>query len=66
MYNNLIFEGEYKNGKKWNGQGYDGSKKIVYKLKNDNGIVKEFENSNLIFEGEYLNEKKKWKRKRIL
>ena len=33
VYNNLIFNGEYKNGKKLNGQGYDGSKKIVFKLK---------------------------------
>ena len=26
---NLLFDGEYKNGLKWNGKGYDGENNIV-------------------------------------
>ena len=43
-YNNgeLEFEGEYLNGKKWEGKGYDNSNKIVYELKKGKGLVKEY------------------------
>ena len=53
---NLIFEGEFKNGLKWNGKGYDNHKNIVYELIYGNGKVKEYDYyGNLVFEGEYLN-----------
>ena len=59
----LIFEGEYKNNKKWNGKGYDASKNIVYELINGNGKVKEYNNfGDLSFEGEYLNGVRKGKK----
>jgi len=59
---NLLFEGEYLNGKR-NGKGkeyyYD---EIIfngeYKNGKRNGSGKEYEFSNLIFKGEYLNGKK--------
>ena len=62
----MKFEGEFKNGKKWNGSGYkDG--KIIYKLVVGKGIIKEYNNSNiLIFKGEYLNEKKNKKGKNFI
>ena len=58
-YNNnnngyLIFEGEYLNGKKWNGKGYYDNN-ILYEIKNGKGYIKEYEGENLIFEGEYKN-----------
>ena len=66
---NLIFEGEYLNGKR-NGKGKGLNKKvnIIYELNNNiNGKGKEYDsNGKIKFEGEYLNGKKKWKRKRIL
>ena len=31
--NKLIFKGDYKNGKKWNGKGYDNSGNFIYNLK---------------------------------
>ena len=42
---NVSFEGEFKNGKKWNNLN----------LKNGKGYLKEYKNNVLIFEGEYLN-----------
>ena len=49
----LIFEGEYLKGKKWNGKvlNYD-----VNEIKNGKGYIKEFYDyeNNLIFEGHYL------------
>ena len=65
----LIFDGEYKNGKKlkgkyrdgkkWNGIGYDSkkNKKIKYELHNGNGYIYEYDNylTRLTFEGEYIN-----------
>jgi antitoxin component YwqK of YwqJK toxin-antitoxin module len=39
---NIIFEGEYLNGKRWNGKGYDKNRKIIFEIKNGNGKVKEF------------------------
>ena len=52
----LIFEGEYLNGKKWNGKGYDNLGNIVYELKDGKGLVKEYSYYlRLDFEGEYLN-----------
>ena len=51
---NLIFEGEYKNDKKWNGKGYDDSNNVIYELKNGIGKVKDFYNGKLLFECEYI------------
>ena len=54
-----IFEGEFLNGKRWNGNGYDFKGNIVYKLKNGNGFVKEYNPDNsLLFEGNYINGEK--------
>ena len=53
----LQFEGEFFEGKKWNGKGYDTNKENVYNLKNGKGFVKEYDtySFHLIFEGEYVN-----------
>ena len=55
--NNILeFEGDYLNGNKWNGKGYDLKGNIIYELNNGNGTVREYDNlGNLIFEGEYKN-----------
>ena len=56
----IKFIGEYSNGKRWNGNGYDiyGNKK--FEIKEGKGHIKEYEdhNYNLIFEGDYLNGEK--------
>ena len=59
----LLFEGEYLNGKKWNGKGYNENGYIAYELKNGNGFVKEFcdNDDDLLFEGEYKNGEKNGK-----
>ena len=60
----LEFKGEFLNDKKWNGIGYDENGNIIYRIKNGNGKVKEYDNKdNLKFEGEYLNGKKNGKGK---
>ena len=59
-----IFEGEYKNGEKWNGKvkEYDYYDSLLfegeYKNGKRNGIGKEYYFNALLFEGEYLNGKK--------
>ena len=54
--NKIKFEGEYINGQKWNGIGYDINGKKQYELKNGSGYLFEYNNSNsLIFEGEVIN-----------
>ena len=59
-YNKLKFEGEFLNGKKWNGKGYDLENNVVYELKEGKGFIKEYYyNGNLKYEGEYLNGKGK-------
>ena len=67
-YNNeeyLIFNGEYKNGKKWNGNGYDNSYNIVYEINNGKGYIKEYDEFHgfLKFEGEFYNGEKNGKGK---
>ena len=49
----LIYEGQYLNGKKWDGKGYDKFNNIIYELKNGKGLIKEFLGNQLIYEGEY-------------
>ena len=64
MNGTIRFEGEYLNGNKWNGNGYDNKNNIAYTLKNGNGLIKEYDwNGNLEFEGEYLNGKRNGKGK---
>jgi len=41
--NQLKFEGEYINGKRWNGKGYDINSNVVYELKNGKGYVIEYD-----------------------
>ena len=54
----LIFEGEYFEGKKWEGIGYYEGRYIAYKLKEGKGTIRKYdEYENLIFECEYLNGK---------
>ena len=51
-----MFEGEYKNGKRWNGNGYNKNGNIEFEIKDGNGYIKEYYyNDQLEFEGEYLN-----------
>ena len=50
----IQFEGEYLNGKKWNGNGYYSNGEI-YKLVNGKGFLKEQTNLFELYEGEYLN-----------
>ena len=60
----LIFKGEYFKGKRWNGKGYNIYKKIIYKLKDGKGYVRNYDyDNNLIYEGEYLNGEKNGKGK---
>ena len=59
----LLFEGEYINGKKWNGKSYNKEGKREFEIKNGKGKVKEYIFSWLIFEGDYLNGEKNGKGK---
>ena len=52
----LKFEGEYLNGKRWNGKYYNIKGNVCCKIINGTGKVKEYnEKGNIIFEGEYSN-----------
>ena len=53
----LMFEGEYKNNLRWNGNIYDPKNNInIYQLKNGKGFIKEFNyDGNIIFEGNFSN-----------
>ena len=51
----IKFEGEYLNGQKWNGIGFDIKGEKQYELKNGSGYIYEYDNSNkLSFEGEVI------------
>ena len=52
---NLIFIGEYLDGKKWNGKGYNCLGNKEYEIKNGKGRIREYNwfNGNLIYDGEY-------------
>ena len=45
----VSFEGEYKNGKRWNVIGYNDKGQIACEIKEGNGILKEFFNDGKIF-----------------
>ena len=53
--NKILFEGEYKEGKKWKGKGYDNQGNIIYELNNGQGYVKLYNDEYCYFEGEYKN-----------
>ena len=64
IYKDLIFEGEYLNGKRWNGKIYNEKNRILYELKEGKGYLKKYNYDNkLKFEGEYINGKKNGKGK---
>ena len=51
----IQFEGEYLNGFRHNGKGYDRANNLVYELKNGCEYVKEYGLCNkLIFEGNFV------------
>ena len=56
LYNNYLnikFKGEYLNGEKWNGIGYNIKGEKQYEVKNGTGYIYEYDDCNkLIFEGE--------------
>ena len=55
----MEYEGEYLNGRKYNGKGFDEKGNVIYELINGNGLVKEYDEKiwidHLIYEGEYIN-----------
>jgi len=58
------FEGELLYDKPWNGKGYDLKGKLIYKLINGNGKIKEFDDEGRIeYIGEYKNGKRNGKGK---
>ena len=60
----LKFEGEYLNGNRWNGKGFNIKGNKIFEIINGKGKVKEYySNGNLEFEGEYLNGKRNGKGK---
>ena len=66
---NIEFQGEYLNGKRWNGKGYnyEGEESYIINYGNSNGKIIEYHiDGRKKYEGEYINGKKKWKRKKIL
>ena len=65
-YNNiLVFEGEYKYGKRWDGKWY--YEKKISELKNGKGFIKDYiYKYDIIFEGEYLYGEKMEKEKNIM
>ena len=55
-----MFEGEYLNGKRWNGKGYNKKDKVEYQITNGTGYIKDYDNDGESkFEEQYLNGIKK-------
>jgi hypothetical protein len=52
------FVGEFKNGKKWDGTGFDKNNKVNYEIINGYGKIKEYYKGKLIYEGECLRGKR--------
>ena len=65
MEKELEFEGEYINGKRWNGKVYNAKDNMDFEFKNGKGYIKEYYyyNGQLKYEGEYLNGKRNGKGK---
>ena len=56
--NRVKYEGEFLNGKRWNGKiySYKNGSEIIQELKEGRGLIKEYyDDGSLKFEGEYLN-----------
>ena len=54
--NELIFDGEYKNGRIWSGKGYTICGHKLFEIKNGKGYMIEYDIYGLLkYEGEYLN-----------
>ena len=51
----MMFDGEYLNGKRWNGKVYNDIGKVICELKDGKGIIKEYENDTLLFEAKFIN-----------
>ena len=47
------FIGKFKNGKKWDGTGYNKNNEIDYEIIEGFGVIKEYYSGKLIYEGEY-------------
>ena len=47
------FKGEFKNGNKWDGTGYDKNGEIDYEIIEGFGVIKEYYTGKLIYVGEY-------------
>ena len=55
----LKFEGEYKNGIMWNGNGYNIDEELEFELKKGKGKIKEYDYYGILeFEGEYKDGKR--------
>ena len=55
----MRFEGEYKNGEKWDGKGYNARDNSIFEIKQGNGFVREdIFFAPILFEGEYKNGKR--------
>ena len=65
----LLFEGEFLKGKKWNGKIYDDEGDDIYEINNGKGYLSEvlyyLHDIAVIFEGEYLNGKRNGKGKEL-
>ena len=48
----LKFDGEFLNGKRWNGKIYNPKNNTEYEIKNGNGIIEDYESEVCSFEGE--------------
>ena len=59
----LMFEGEFNNGKIWNGKRYDSEKNLIYELKDGKGNVEEVDDDGITYVGQYLNGEKNGKGK---
>ena len=60
MYHNgkLKFEGEYLNGNKLNGKGYNINGNVEYEINDGKGKIKLYNSEDeILFEGEYINGK---------
>jgi len=60
----IKFEGEYLNGEKWNGKGFNYYGDMAFEIIDGKGNIREYcDNGKLMFEGEYLNGKRNGKGK---
>ena len=65
-YEELIFEWEFKNDKRWNCKGNDGLNSVVYDLINGNEKIKNLKKRIINIWRRIFWWNEKWKKKRIL